>query len=435
VTRTLWPAAWVVALALSLSCATAPKAAAPRDRFPLDPREGLAGPPSPAVDSGWEALASGDARRARDEFDRALAEGPSRAASIGRIETLVLLDVLPEARESCTKALGESEPTLALLTACGEAQARSGQPFDGWELYRRAASMAPDRPGFAKRTEELRTQARDQMRREAQTAAGEKDWASARRAAAKAIELDPASAPARETAGDVERDAGDSSAALRFYQEAADRDPSDTAIQQKVAKIAVSLSDWSAAVPVLDRLAASDPKYAEQAAQARLAFRVANWPEAERGAARSPRLTRGDAARLTWWMVPEVREASVATGVIASDVVGRPDAREIARAVSLGLLDVDADTHRARPDAPLSLSAEAKLYLRLVLLLRRQPPACFASANGPVDALASPEMIRVARACALVDENDPTPLSGASFTRGLDRVREVASGSGAGSGR
>jgi len=428
VIRTLRPAALVVVVGLSFACATAPRVTPSRDRFPLDPREGLIGSFPASVEDGWRALSSGDARRARAEFEASIRAEPSEAARIGRIEALVAEGSLAEALEACPAALEHAEPTAPLLTACGEAQARSGKPREAWELYRRAAAKAPNRPGIESRTAELRSQARDQMRREAQEAAGAKDWTAARRAAAQAIELDPASASARETAGDVERDAGNPTAALRAYQEALERNPADDAVQRKLAAVAVELSDWTAAVPVLDKLAARDPKFVGPAEEARLAFRVANWPDAEREAARSKRISRGEAALLTWWMVPEVREASVSSGVIASDVVGRPDAPEVTRAVSLGLIDVDTEMHRARPDAPLSLAAAARLYLRLVVLIRKGAPACFGAAGGPIETLSQADAIRVARACALLEDDSPASLSGAAFTRAIDRVRALASG-------
>jgi tetratricopeptide (TPR) repeat protein len=421
----------VVGAAFAASCATSPKATPPSDRFPLDPRDGLSGPFPPGVEAGWKALSAGDPRRARTEFESAAAADPTPAARIGRIEALVLGGALSEAREACRDPLPQGD-TAAFVTACGEAQARSGEALEAYELYQRAAAMPPVRPALRERESELRLQARDQMRRKAQEAAGARDWAAGRRAAARAIALDPASAAARETAGDVERDAGEPAAALRFYEEALERDGADKAVARKAADIAVSLKDWSAAVPVLDRLATEDPKYEPQAAAARLAFRIANWPEPERKAARADRLSRGDAARLTWWMVPEVREASVSTGIIASDIVGRPDAREMTRAVSLGLLDVDTETHRARPDAPLSLAAAARLYLRLAQILRGRPLDCFQSAPGPLETLTQTDALRLARLCRLLDDEDPAPLSGVGFTRALDRARAIASPRGAG---
>lgn len=423
--RTFKPATLLPLLLLSASCATAPRAAALRDRFPLDPREGLAGPFPADVEAGWQALLSGDAHRARAQFLRAEEQEPRQAGRIGLIEALVAEASLPEALAACGKTLAGGEPTAPLLVACGEARARSGQAFSAWELYRQAEARAGGRPGLQARAAELRTQARDELRRRAQEALGSKDWPAARQAAARAIEIDPGSARARETAGDVERDAGESAGALARYRQALDLAPRDRTLREKVARLALELSDYATAIPVLDALAAEDPGFEARAEDARLAFRVANWPAAQRTAARAARLTRGEAARLVWWMVPEVRGAKVTVGVIASDVVGRPDRQEVTRAVSLGLLEVDRETHSARPNAILTFSAAARLYLRLLALLRPgNEPECLA--GGTAETISAGEAIQAARECRIVGEKERPPVGGPTFTRAIDRVRALA---------
>ncbi len=425
--RTLGPAGLLVPLALAVSCATPPRAPVPRDRFPLDPREGLAGPFDPAIEAGWEALLGGDPAAARREFARAPQE-PGSAARIGEVEALVAGAALPEALALCREDLPARRPTVSLLVACGEAHARSGQAASAYELYREALRFrAADRPGIVARAEELRRQACDGLRRQAQEAAGHRDWKAAREAAARAVEIDPESAAARETAGDVELEAGQPRDALAAYQRALELAPGNRTLREKVARVALELSDYAAAIPPLDSLAEEDPKFAASAAEARLAFRVANWPAEEQEAARSPRLTRGEAARLLWWMVPEVREATVTSGVIASDIVGRRDSREVSRAISLGLLEVDRETHRARPDAPLTLSAAARLYFQVLVLLRPgASPGCLV--GRPAASLLRGEAVRYARDCGIVGGNEGSPVTGPAFTASLDRVRALAAG-------
>ncbi len=415
-----------VLLFLSASCATTSRPAAPRDAFPLDPREGLPGPFPSGVSSGWEALLAGQASRAREHFERARAEGGGMAARIGVIEALVEEASLPEALAACSAALAAPNPTAPLLVACGEAQGRSGKPLEAWELYRQALGEMPAHPGLEKRAGELRSLAGGQLRRQAQEAAGQKDWAAARRDIARSIVLDPASAASREASGDIELEAGNRPAALAQYREAYALDPDDPALWKKIAPLALEVADYAAAVPVLDKLAALDPgRYETQAAEARLAFRIANWPAAERAAARSSALTRGEAALLLWWMVPEVRDTKVTVAIIASDIVGRPDGRELTRVFSLGLLEVDRDTHRASPDSPLSFSAAARSYLRLLALLSAAaPPACLR--GNPAGAISGPQAIQIARLCGILLESEAAPVSGAAFTRDVDRVRALA---------
>ena len=70
-----------------------------------------------------------------------------------------------------------------------------------------------------------------------------------------------------------------------------------------------------------------------------------------------------------------MREARVeSAGIVATDVLERKDSRVMMRAVSLGLLDVDPDTHRVRPDAPLTRAAAARMMLLLASRLARPGP-------------------------------------------------------------
>ncbi|MFY9550437.1 MAG: hypothetical protein WAU32_04745, partial [Thermoanaerobaculia bacterium] len=107
------------------ACASVPSAAAARDRFPLDPREGLAGPFEAAIEKGWRALLARDTARAEKDFARARSRPSRRAAAIGRIEALVMSGRSSDALTLCAEALGEPDVTVPLLSACGEARART----------------------------------------------------------------------------------------------------------------------------------------------------------------------------------------------------------------------------------------------------------------------------------------------------------------------
>src|SRR5262245_38170254 len=95
------------------------------------------------------------------------------------------------------------------------------------------------------------------------------------------------------------------------------------------------------------------------------------------------------------------------------------------RVVSLGLLELDSDTHRARPDALLTRAAAARLVLLLASRLARSGPVpeCFQGAPGP--GKGGREAIRVAVRCELLSESGGSVVSGAEFTQGLDRLRSL----------
>ena len=406
------------------ACATAP--VTPRDTFPLDPREQLPGPFSPAVERGWQALAAGDASRAATEFSTARS-GAGRAAEIGWIEARVLSGGIADANRACADALAASDATLPLLVACGEAAAADDRTRDGYRLYRQALSRGGgNRPGLSARAEDLRRRAADGLIAEARQETQDGRILPAREAAAEAIALAPDSAPARAAAAAVELAADDRARALALYREAVELEPDNAAIGEEAGAVALENSDEAFAVTVFDRLAKQDPLYEARAEEARLAFRVANWPEPERQAARAPKLSRAGAAVLVWWMVPEVREAVVTSAVVASDAVSRRDSRAVTRAVGLGLLEADRDTHRANPDAPLSAGAAARLLARLLLLL--EPPSgklpCAAGAARPPRTGA--ETAQIARDCGLIEGRDTAAVRGPDFVRSLDRLRALA---------
>ena len=409
---------------LARGCASAPPAA-PRDHFPLDPREGLTGPFDAAVEEGWNALLAGDSARAGKEFARA-GSGPSaRAGAIGRIEALVAGGRSSEALELCQAALPAPDPTLALEVGCGEAEARAGSPVEAYELYARAAARAPERPGLAVRAKKLLAEATDATLAQADRDAGLGRFDAARAGVARAIAWNPHSAEVLVRAAGVECAAGEKERALQYDREALALGGLDAEARASAGRLALEVGDDAMAVSVFDALAAEEPRFAEQAAEARLAFRISNWPEAERQAARARRLTRAGAASLVWWMFPEVRDARVSGSAVATDVLERRDSRPMMKAVALGLIDVDTDTHRARPDAPLGRAAAAQLLLRLAGLLRGADagPACLRGSPGPWRGAS--DAIRLAAGCGLLSESGGSFVSGPELTRALDRLRSL----------
>ncbi len=226
-------------------------------------------------------------------------------------------------------------------------------------------------------------------------------------------------------AAGVECAAGEKERALQYDREALALGGLDADERESTGRLALELGDDAMAVSVFDALAAEDARFSEQAAEARLAFRIANWPEAERQAARAKRLTRGAAASLVWWMFPEIREARVSGSAVATDVLERRDSRAMMRAVALGLLGVDGETHRARPDAPLGRAAAAQLLLRLAGVLRASEagPVCLQGSPGPWRGPA--DAIRLAAGCGLLSESGGAFVSGPELTRALDRLRSL----------
>ncbi len=411
-----------------VGCATVSRTGG-SDHFPLDPRDELTGTFPSAVEKGWKALLEGDPARAAAAFGGAGSEKRRLAADIGEVEALVLADRVPDALPICDRLLAVGEPSSPLLVACGEARARSGNPVAGLTLYRRALARVPGRAGLVARAEELRIAARDALIASARDSAARERWKEARSDLTRALEIAPESAAVHAAAGDVDAASGDKEKALRRYEEALGLGAKDPEIVERTADLALELGEVETAVALFDGLAREDSRFAPRAEEARLAFRVANWPAPERRAARAAKLTRAAAATLVWWMYPEIREARVANGVIASDAVARRDSRALTRAVALGLLDVDRDTHESNPDAPLTMPAAARLLLRLLIVVtpsNRDVPCLGQLRRAP---RAAAEALEAARRCDLLASADSAVVSGPAFTRALDQVRSLASAS------
>lgn len=426
--------ALLLLLVLSAACAGSRGGGAPvgragrSEKFPLDPREEIAGPFPEGVESGWAALVAGDAVTAEKEFSRARAAQPNRAAEIGLIESRLLRGRTAEALSGCREALGGANPTLPLLVACGEAHARAGEVFEAHELYARAATRSRERSAIRERATELKSEMVEALRKAASSGAKDKNFPDARGRVDRAIEIDPGDAGLHALAGEIELSAGNRDRAFERFREAYRLDPKNVGVQEKLADLAIE-KDPALAVSVLDALARRDPGYRERAAEARVAFRASNWPAPERDAAGSERLTRAQAATLVWWMLPEIRETKVTTSVIASDAVSRRDTRAILRAVSLGLLDVDRETHRARPDGVLTRRAAARMLLRLLRIVNPAVrPRCLE--DSPESGRSGVAAVRAAVQCKLLPESENSSVSGREFTRGLDRVRIMATGKG-----
>jgi len=418
----------VTSALLSLAgCSSTTPSARRSERFPLDPREELTGPFPEGVDSGWQALAAGDAETAEREFLRARATRPNLAAEIGLIESRVLLGRVKDAVVACNEAL-TGPVTVPLLVACGEARARADQVFEAHELYARAAARSPGRPALKERAEALEAQAIESLARSASSGAKDQNYPDARRRIERAIAMNPGDAGLHALAGEIELGAGEKARAFERFREAYRLDPGSVAVQEKLAELALE-RDPALAVSVLDELSRKDPRYQDRAAAARLAFRISNWPPTEREIAGSERLTRAGAATLVWWMFPEIREAKVSSSVIASDAVSRKDSRAVLRAVSLGLLDVDRGTHRARPDAGLTRRTAARMLLRLSNLVQRgKRPACLETGEA---GRSGAEAVRAAVGCGFLEGEEGQWVGGQEFARGLDRVRVETTGKGA----
>src|SRR5262249_4413506 len=171
-------------------------------------------------------------------------------------------------------------------------------------LYQRAAEKAPQRRGIVRRADELRTQATEAVLGAAERSSERGSRSEAVAGVAQALAWNPGSAPVLVRAAEVECAGGEKGSALRYDRDAVALRGVDEDAERRAGELALETGDYAMAVMVFDSLAARNPLLKDRAAEARLAFRIDNWPDAERQAARTRRLTRSGAALLVSWMFP-----------------------------------------------------------------------------------------------------------------------------------
>jgi tetratricopeptide (TPR) repeat protein len=356
----------------------------------------------------------------------------SIAGEIGLVELDVLEGQPEQAIARCASLAQRGIETLPLLAACGEGYAQAGQPIRGYEFYRRAASQSPESEFFSHRRNALGSLAASALASESRATLARGDGPLAREQASRAIGIDPGNADAHRAAAEVEHAAGDSRAELDERLQAFRIDPSEVAYGEETERLAMKLADYPAAITIDETLAAGDPKYEKRAREARLAFRISNWPVPEKRAAGAARITRGQAAQLLWWLFPEVRASAPVDSPVASDVLERKDRVALIRAAGLGLLDVDSTTHVVRPDAPLTRVVASAMLLRLMdyLLGKRERPACL-EGTAAVPRFDSAATVAAAAHCGLIPGGSLRDVvSGRIVVAGLQRSRALALGEG-----
>jgi tetratricopeptide (TPR) repeat protein len=430
-----WPhprIALAVALAvgtLAAGCESTAPAANGLPPYILDPHVGFLRGVAEEVDDGWKACRAGHLARAQREYEAAVRRH-SIAGEVGLVEIDVLQSRPEQAVARCESLERRGIETLPLLAACGESYAQAGQPVRAYELYRRTAAEKPDSEFFARRRDALGSLAASALATASRAALARGDASLAREQASRAIAIDAGSADAHRAAAEVERTAGDERAELDERIQAFRIDPSDRAYGEETQRLAMTLEDYPAAITVDETLAATDPEYEKKAEEARLAFRISNWPTPEKRAAGAARVTRGQAAQLLWWLFPEIRASAPVDSPVASDVLDRKDRVALIRAAGLGFLDVDSTTHVVRPDAPLTRVVASAMLLRLVeyLLGKRERPACLQDAAS-VPRFDSSATVAAAARCRLILPGAARDVvSGRMILAGLQRARALALG-------
>ncbi len=319
------------------------------------------------------------------------------------------------------KGLTERHPTwLAPVEALADAALARGEPRIALERYRAALALAPDDRRLREREARVHDGLVAQRRTEGEAALAANDLAAVRKSALALLELEPKGPLGYQLLSRAALAAGKVEDAYTAAHQALARAPADVGWKAFTAELAMKTGRFAEAVEMYDALAAGDRRFEREADDARLEFRIQNMPDLPRRAAQSAKLTRGQFAVLLWWVVPEVRQAQAPTSAdVAVDAVDRPDQGPLTRAIALGVLTVNRETHHVGPETAVTRTELGALVHRLAVLLARDRPlpACLAP-----DSPAVPQLVE----CGILPETGSRNVTGREALRGIERAARLA---------
>jgi tetratricopeptide (TPR) repeat protein len=334
---------------------------------------------------------------------------------IGRIQALLESGKAPAAREECQRALRDGIGTAPLLAACGQAQVLAGDWAQAYDLFEGALLRSPENSGLARLKFQTAGKASSILLEKAAEALGEGEFAEAQAAADRAVLLNPADVRALELSGRVALAREDLESALRRLFAAWKLDPRDLNLGERAGDLAIRTGHFEAGYEIFSSLARQSPRFRARAEECQEEFVVSNWPSSDRETARAARLTRAQAALLIWRLLPQTRGAAASEETpIASDILARKDQKILAHSIQIGLIGVDASTHRARPDAFLPRSEAVRMLLRAASVAGL--PAQPACVEKKVE---EQGLLGAAASCGLLAPGKMSSVSGSEFRRAL----------------
>lgn len=294
---------------------------------------------------GWLQLARGDARAAAAHFSRAVTQ------SAGYVPALV----------------GHGESMLAL-----------DEPDAAIESFERALALDAGLPGIRQIVAELRFTLVSRRLAAARESAAAGRLAEARAAYEQLVASSPDSAFLHLELARVERDLGDTAAALGHVRQAAALDPSDPAAWRLESALHEASGDLAAALAAYERADRLEPgeESARQLERLRERLRLAALPSEIREIAARPEVTRGELAALIGTRFPDLLAASTAGGqtVIVTDTRGHWAGKWILDVTRSGVMEVDA-AYRFDPARPVRRADLAEIVSALLDLLEARDPA------------------------------------------------------------
>jgi tetratricopeptide (TPR) repeat protein len=338
------------------------------------------GPAAASASRGWASLQAGDLRSAEREFAAALKTLPAfypAETSLGYLEL---------ARKDARAALPHFDRALELNAQHDDVAAFLGRATALLALNREAEALAalegalaadPSQTELARRIEVLRFRNAEQRLARARDAARSGRLDEAAQAYIAAIASSPDSAFLyRELAG-VEKQKGDTEAALEHFRKASALDPGDAKTLEQIGEILEARDDFEGAAKAYMDAAGIEPSAdldrRLEAVQAKVA--LARLPEEYRAIDSAAQITRADLAALIGirlnGMLASARRSDAA---LITDVRNNWAANWIMSVARAGVMEPFAN-HAFLPRTVVRRTDLAQAAARLLARLASQNPA------------------------------------------------------------
>ena len=332
---------------------------------PLRSRAGAEG-----IDAGWRFLQNDDLRNADREFSAAVKRVPDlypAHAGLGYVDL---------ARGAFDASLADFAASLRAApryvpALVGRGQALLGLKRDEEALAAFEAALAADASlaDVRRRVDVLRFKSAQEVVEGARAAAKAGRLDDARLAYGRALEASPDSAFLHRELGIVERQRGDSQAALAHLRKAVELDPADTASLVQIGEVFEQRLDFAGAESVYREAAGIEPSEAltKRIADVAEKARLAKLPPDFHLIPESPQITRGDLAALIGIHLAPILQRAADRQVVVTDAHTHWAAPWITQVARAGVLEPFAN-HAFQPRDPIRRGDLAAAVSRLVLL-------------------------------------------------------------------
>ena len=387
--RTVLRGALIAAL-LAAGCSVRPPVvtspAYPEYLYPTVPDELRGSPAARRLDDAWAFFQAGDLVNAERRYVALVDSSPAFYPGTTGLGWLYL--ARGDARTAAvhfSRAVTQSAAYVPALVGHGESMLALDESDAAIQSFERALVIDAGLSNVQRIVVELRFTLVSQRIAAARESAAAGRLADARSAYEQLVASSPDSAFLHLELAQVERDAGDTDAALGHVRQAVELDPSDPVGFRLEGALHEASGDLEAAIAAYDRADRLEPsdETARQLERLREQLRLALLPPKIQAIRAQPAVTRGELAALIGTRFPDLLATSAAEEqtVIVTDTRNHWAQRWILDVTRSGVMEVDA-AYRFDPARRVRRAALAEIVSALLELLEAGNPQAAARWSG-----------------------------------------------------